>query len=83
MTGFGAGDAELGAGRVIVEVRAVNHRFLDVRVRLPRELADHAVLVEDLIRRRLDRGRIDVAARVEGNACEPPQLDKARARSAF
>ena len=83
MTGYGAGDAPLGEGRVDVEVRAVNHRFLDVRVRLPRELADHAVLVEDLVRRRLDRGRIDVSARVEGDACGPPELDPVRARVAF
>jgi len=38
MTGFGVGDAPLGDGRVTVELRALNHRFLDVRVRLPEEL---------------------------------------------
>lgn len=83
MTGYGAGTEELGSGRVVVEARAVNHRFLDVRVRLPRELADHTVLVEEIVRRRLGRGRIDISARVEGDACGPPELDTVRARAAF
>ena len=30
MTGFGAADGMVGGGRVSVEVRSVNHRFLDV-----------------------------------------------------
>ena len=39
MTGFGAGEAML-LRTVRVELRAVNHRHLDVRVRVPSELSD-------------------------------------------
>ncbi|MEO7111888.1 MAG: YicC/YloC family endoribonuclease, partial [Polyangiaceae bacterium] len=40
MTGFGAAEHPVGpsGGKIGVEVRAVNHRFLDVRVRVPRDL---------------------------------------------
>jgi uncharacterized protein YicC (UPF0701 family) len=68
MTGFGAGESALGSGKVVVEVRTVNHRYLDVRVRLPKELGDHMMLVEQVLRARLSRGRCDVCVRLEGAA---------------
>jgi len=39
MTGFGASDLATAAGRYTVEARSLNHRFLEIIVRLPRELA--------------------------------------------
>jgi uncharacterized protein (TIGR00255 family) len=83
MTGFGTGNAVLGQGTVAVEVRAVNGRFLDVRVRLPQELADLAMLVEGEARKRLSRGRCDITIRTEGNVLTAPTLDKERARRAY
>ena len=38
MTGFGCGEAELDGNKLTCELRALNHRFLDVRVRMPEEL---------------------------------------------
>ena len=46
MTGFGTGEAPFGSGKLSVEVRGVNHRFLDVRVRVPREMNELAPYVE-------------------------------------
>jgi uncharacterized protein YicC (UPF0701 family) len=63
MTGFGVGEAPTPIGRLVVEVRAVNHRFLDVRVRAPRELGDLVAYAEQLGRERLTRGRIEVGIR--------------------
>lgn len=83
MTGHGVGEAPLGSGRILVEVRAVNHRFLDARVKLPVELTEYAGLVEERVRRALHRGRVEVVARLDGDAFGPPVLDKARARAAF
>lgn len=83
MTGFGAGEAPLGHGRLVVEVRTVNHRFLDVRVRLPKELADCAMMVEQLTRGRLSRGRCEISVRLDGAAHAGAILDRARARAAF
>lgn len=83
MTGHGVGEALLGRGRVLVEVRAVNHRYLDVRVRLPDEVAAFSGLVEEQVRTSLRRGRVEVLGRLDGEVCGPPTLDRARARSAF
>jgi uncharacterized protein (TIGR00255 family) len=83
MTGHGVGEAPLGSVRVQIEIRAVNHRFLDVRVRLPTELAEHGGLVEDEVRKRLKRGRIEVLGRRIGDLVSMPVLDVERARSAY
>lgn len=83
MTGFGLGEAPLQTGKLAVEIRGVNHRFLDVRVRLSRELGDLAGFVEQLARERLARGRYEVAMRVDGAGVGAPVLDRERARVAY
>ena len=83
MTGFGVGEASTPVGRLVVEVRAVNHRFLDVRVRAPRELADLGAFAEQLGREKLARGRVEVAIRVESSNGQGVALDEGRARAAF
>jgi len=83
MTGFGAGDVVLPEGRVIAEIRSVNQRFLDVRARLPRELADLSLFAEQVARERLRRGRIELVVHTEGAVLSPCALDKGRARAAF
>jgi uncharacterized protein (TIGR00255 family) len=83
MTGFGLGEVPLGGGKLAVEIRGVNHRFLDVRVRVPRELGDLAAFVEQVAREKLTRGRYEVAVRVDGVALGAPVLDRERARAAF
>jgi len=83
MTGFGMGESPFGTGKLSVEVRGVNHRFLDVRVRVPRELAELAPYVEQLARERLTRGRFEIGVRVEGLSLGAATLDRDRARSAY
>lgn len=83
MTGFGVADAPLGAGRLTVEVRTVNHRYLDLRVRVPKELADLGMFVEQLTRSRVTRGRCEVSVRVDVTALSGNRLDLDRAKTAF
>jgi uncharacterized protein (TIGR00255 family) len=61
MTGFGAADLTTSAGRYIVEVRSLNHRFLEVLVRLPRELSSLEDRIRALVQGRVLRGRAEVA----------------------
>lgn len=82
MTGFGFGEADLDTGRVVVEIRSLNHRFLDVRVRLPADLQDQASYLEQLARSELGRGRYDVGVRVEGNTQARP-FSEERARGVY
>lgn len=60
MTGFGRGEAS-GAGiNVAVEIRSVNNRFLDVATRLPRTLSTRENDIKEIVRRRINRGKITV-----------------------
>jgi uncharacterized protein (TIGR00255 family) len=83
MTGFGLGEVPLGSGKLGIEIRGVNHRFLDVRVRVPREMAELAGFVEQVAREHLTRGRYEVAMRLEGTTLGAPVLDRERARAAY
>ena len=60
MTGFGAGEARITGGRVRVEVKSVNHRYLDVTVKGPREYVSLETRVLEAVRARLKRGKVDV-----------------------
>lgn len=91
MTGFGAGEAPLSAagpegspsGKLAIEIRAVNHRYLDVRVKVPSQLPDLATMLETVARERLTRGRFDVTVRVEGTVLGAVSIDRDRARNLF
>ena len=63
MTGFGRGEAVFGDGRLSVEVRTVNSRHLDVRVRAGRELASFERTVRSVVARHFVRGSVDVSLR--------------------
>ena len=66
MTGFGAGRGSAGGEELDVEVRSVNHKYCEVKVRLPRELAALELDSAKWVRERLARGGIDVTVRRAG-----------------
>ncbi len=61
MTGFGRGQYSLDGFDAVAEVRSLNHRFLDVVMRLPRGMSVYEQAVKDLVRNKVSRGRINVA----------------------
>jgi uncharacterized protein (TIGR00255 family) len=82
MTGFGTGEAPLGPGKLVLDLRSVNHRYLDVRVRLPQEIIEQSLFLEQRARERLSRGRFELGVRYEGPALVP-RLDVERARTLY
>jgi len=83
MTGFGAGEASFGAGRLTLELRALNHRHTEIRVRMPSELLDQGGFVEQLARERLGRGRFDVGVRLSGGDVAHARFSRERARALY
>jgi uncharacterized protein (TIGR00255 family) len=61
MTGFGQGAAEKDGLRAEVELKGVNHRFLDVKLRLPPEAAGIEAALRARVQETVQRGRIDIA----------------------
>jgi uncharacterized protein (TIGR00255 family) len=81
MTGFGAAAVERDGQVVRAEVRTVNHRYLQVKVRALGELGDFEGPLEAVVRRRLERGAVQVSLRMESASGEPPvEIDRALAR---
>lgn len=66
MTGYGRGTCELAGRRLVVELRSLNHRFLEVKLRLPWADAAIDLHVTQALRARLDRGVVTVSVRDEG-----------------
>jgi len=61
MTGFGTGTAQKDHTAVSVEIRTVNHRFLDIHIRISREYLSLEGAIHQLVRNAMDRGRVDVS----------------------
>jgi uncharacterized protein (TIGR00255 family) len=64
MTGFGRAEVGGDGVAVSVEARSVNHRHLDIALRLPRALTALEMDARRLIQARIERGRIDVSVQL-------------------
>ena len=66
MTGFGAATSEERSLALRAEARSVNHRFLQIKVRLPGELAHLEPEIDELVRKRLERGSVSITVALSG-----------------
>lgn len=82
MTGFGSGQATVGTESISVELKTVNHKFCEVKARLPRELSTLEPLVLKLVRAQVSRGAVDLNVRraLKSATGLLPQPDLALAR---
>jgi uncharacterized protein (TIGR00255 family) len=67
MTGYGRGEVESDQARFLTEIRSVNHRFLDIVVRLPAGWLSVEESVRKIVKQYVRRGRVDVFITVEGS----------------
>ena len=75
MTGFGAASAPIEGGRMVVEVRSVNARFLDLTISLPREHQAVEGEVREATQGAIERGRVEVSVRREGPVRRRPKVE--------
>jgi uncharacterized protein (TIGR00255 family) len=71
MTGYGRAEVRGARLAVTVEARSLNHRFLEIAVKLPRGFSAHESELRQLVQGRVSRGRLDVtvaARRIAGSA---------------
>ncbi len=82
MTGFGCGEAHVGKGVILAEIRCLNSRHLDVRVRLPRELVRLEAEARSRAARFFRRGQVEVSIRLsrEGELARRVEVDFEAAR---
>lgn len=69
MTAFARKQAHGDWGRASVEFKTVNHRYLDINLRLPEMLRELEMPIRDLLRKNVRRGKVDCSVRfTAGNA---------------
>ena len=75
MTGFASLTHEDDRATIGVTIRAVNHRFLDVQLRVPSSLGDFETRIRSLLQKRLARGRIEIAINLQLRAAATPTVE--------
>lgn len=60
MTGFGRGEISEGQRKYTVEIKAVNHRYLDVSVKMPKKLNFFEASIRGLLKEYVQRGKVDL-----------------------
>ena len=60
MTGFGRGEYITAEKRIMIEMKAVNHRFLDLNIKLPKKLNFLEGEIRNYLKEHLSRGKVDV-----------------------
>ncbi|MBN8213308.1 MAG: YicC family protein [Xanthomonadales bacterium] len=79
MTAFAAGERNTSWGTLSCEVRAVNHRFLELGVRLPDELRAVEPSIRERVAKLVSRGKVELGMRLRnGDHDEMLQLNPAR-----
>jgi len=75
MTGFASLTHEDERATIGVTVRAVNHRFLDIQLRIPQSLGEVEPRVRALLQKRLARGRVEVQISVQLRTTATPTVE--------
>jgi uncharacterized protein (TIGR00255 family) len=75
MTGFASLTHEDERATIGITIRAVNHRFLDLQLRIPQSLADLEPRVRGLLQKRLARGRVELAIAVQLRQASTPSVE--------
>ena len=83
MTGFGSAEGPVAGGRLRFEIRSVNHRHLNVQLKVPGQLMAFESEIRDRLRTHFERGAVTVWA---GWAEDPPatggvEVDAERAKA--
>ena len=60
MTGFGRCEVSEGERKMTVEMKSVNHRYLDVAIKMPKKLNYFESAIRSLLKTYIQRGKVDV-----------------------
>ena len=60
MTGFGRFEVSEAERKMTVEIKSVNHRYLDINVKMPKKLNFFETVIRNLLKEYIERGKVDV-----------------------
>src|SRR5437867_4059063 len=76
MTGYAQARAEQDGWAVRVSVKSVNHRFLDLKLRMPEGFDLYDLRLRQIVREKIHRGHVEVTIGVEPGKAAPVQVNK-------
>ena len=76
MTGYALVRGEYSGWSIRVSVKSVNHRFLDVKLRIPDSLEPYEHRLRQVVRERIHRGHVDVHVNVEPGEAAPVHVNR-------
>jgi uncharacterized protein (TIGR00255 family) len=76
MTGYAQARAEATGWALRISVKSVNHRFLDVRFRMPEGFDVYELRLRQIIREKIHRGHLDINVNVQPGQSAPVQVNK-------
>jgi uncharacterized protein (TIGR00255 family) len=76
MTGYAQARGEVNGWSIRVSVKSVNHRFLDLKLRLPEGFDLYELRLRQVVRERIHRGHVDVHVGVEPGAAVPMHVNR-------
>ena len=76
MTGYAQARGEQNGWGIRVSVKSVNHRFLDVRFRLPEGFDVYELRLRQIVREKLHRGHVDINVNVQPGTAAPVQVNR-------
>ena len=79
MTGFGASEKD----GFRVEIRSVNHRFMDISIRLSPLLNEHEIPLRNMLKGKFSRGKIDVSMSTTGDSKMSFEINTEMARAIY
>ncbi len=82
MTGFARAEHESASGKITIELRSVNHRYLDTTIRMPEILRKFENRVRDTLQKKIARGKLECNIRFSPEVNqESIEFDEARAKT--
>lgn len=60
MTGFGRSELSQNDKKLTIEIKSVNHRYLDVNIKLPKKLNFYEALIRSMLKKYVERGKTDI-----------------------
>lgn len=79
MTGFGSALNE----DFLIEIRSLNHRFIDISIKMPPSINEHEILLRNIIKERFKRGRFDVFITFANNKTPVLKINKELAKKIY
>ncbi|MFR2570441.1 MAG: YicC/YloC family endoribonuclease [Clostridia bacterium] len=74
MTGYGRADKKVELRDYQIEIKSVNHKYLDITIKMPKNISHKEEEIKKLVKSKLHRGKIDILVTFTDNSVENKKI---------